>query len=88
MGPVGTTGRVSVAKALSDMELPPEIKMQPNKVYFRGGDHQLMLSAFIGELMQKGDGDPENLFKVNHIVSGDTDAPPVSETGCTMQMPA
>ena len=42
--------------------------MQPNKVYFRGGDHQLMLSAFIGELMQKGDGDPENLFKVNHIV--------------------
>jgi len=78
----------AVAKALSDMELPPEVKMQPNKVYFRGGDHQLMLSAFVGELMQKGEGDPENLFKVNHIVSGDTDAPPVSETGCTMQMPA
>jgi branched-chain amino acid transport system substrate-binding protein len=77
-----------VVKALSDMELPPEIKLQPNKVYFRGGDHQLMLSAFIGELLQQGDGDPENLFKVSNIVSGDSVAPPVSETGCTMQMPA
>jgi branched-chain amino acid transport system substrate-binding protein len=78
----------AVAKALGDLEMPPEIKMQPNKVYFRGGDHQLMLSAFIGELLHKGDGDPENLFKVNHIVAGDSVAPPVSETGCTMQMPA
>ncbi|HML06508.1 MAG TPA: ABC transporter substrate-binding protein [Xanthobacteraceae bacterium] len=78
----------AVAKALGDMELPPEIKMQPNKVYFRSGDHQLMLSAFVGELLQKGDGDPENLFKVNQIVAGDSVAPPVSETGCTMQMPA
>jgi branched-chain amino acid transport system substrate-binding protein len=78
----------AAAKALADLEMPPEIKMQPNKVYFRGGDHQLMLSAFIGELMHKGDGDPENLFKVNHIVAGDSSAPPVSETGCTMQMPA
>jgi branched-chain amino acid transport system substrate-binding protein len=77
-----------VVKALSDMELPPEIKLQPNKVYFRGGDHQLILSAFIGELLQQGDGDPENLFKVSNIVSGDSVAPPVSETGCTMQMPA
>jgi branched-chain amino acid transport system substrate-binding protein len=77
-----------VVKALSDMELPPEIKLQPNKVHFRGGDHQLMLSAFIGELLQQGDGDPENLFKVSNIVSGDSVAPPVSETGCTMQMPA
>jgi len=78
----------AAAKALADLEMPPEIKMQPNKVYFRGGDHQLMLSAFIGELLHKGEGDPENLFKVNHIIAGDSSAPPVSETGCTMQMPA
>src|SRR5438094_2314695 len=26
----------AVAKALADLEMPPEIKMQPNKVYFRG----------------------------------------------------
>ncbi len=77
-----------VAKALGDMELPPEVKLQPNKVYFRGGDHQLMLSAFIGELLQKGDGDPENLFKVNNIVAGDSIAPAVADTGCKMNMPA
>jgi branched-chain amino acid transport system substrate-binding protein len=78
----------AVARALADMELPPDIKLQPNKVYFRGGDHQLMLSAFIGELIQKGDGDPENLFKVNNIVPGDSIAPPVADTGCKMNMPA
>jgi branched-chain amino acid transport system substrate-binding protein len=78
----------AVAKTLGDMELPPEIKLQPNKVYFRGGDHQLMLSAFIGELLQTGDGDPENLFKVNNIVGGDSIAPSIEETGCKMNMPA
>jgi len=78
----------AVAKALSDMELPPEVKLQPNKVYFRGGDHQLMLSAFIGQLNTKGDGDPENLFKVNSIVAGESIAPSIAETGCKMQMPA
>jgi branched-chain amino acid transport system substrate-binding protein len=77
-----------VARALAGLELPPEIKLQPNKVYFRSGDHQLMLSAFIGELLKKGDGDPENLFKVNDIVSGDSIAPTVEETGCKMSMPA
>jgi len=78
----------AAAKALGDLELPPEIKLQPNKVYFRGGDHQLMLSAFLGELLQTGDGDPENLFKVNSIVAGDSTAPSVVDTGCKMNMPA
>jgi branched-chain amino acid transport system substrate-binding protein len=78
----------AVARTLADMELPPDVKLQPGKVYFRGGDHQLMLSAFIGELLQKGDGDPENLFKVNSIVAGDSIAPPVTDTGCKMNMPA
>ncbi len=78
----------AVARTLADMELPPDIKLQPNKVYFRGGDHQLMLSAFVGELLQKGDGDPENLFEVNSIVAGDSIAPSVADTGCKMNMPA
>jgi branched-chain amino acid transport system substrate-binding protein len=78
----------AVAKALADMELPPEIKLQPNRVYFRGSDHQLMLSAFIGELRKKGDGDPENLFKVSHIEAGDSIAPSIPDTGCKMNIPA
>ena len=31
---------VKMAHALSDMELPPEVSLSPNKVKFRGGDHQ------------------------------------------------
>jgi branched-chain amino acid transport system substrate-binding protein len=76
-----------LAQALGDFELPPEIKLQPNKVYYRKGDHQLMTSAFVGEAQSKGS-DPEDLFQVNEIVAGDKTAPPVADTGCTLQWPA
>jgi hypothetical protein len=46
-----------------------------------------MPSSFIGELLQKGAGDP-HLFKVNGIVSGDRVAHTVPGTGCKMDMPA
>jgi branched-chain amino acid transport system substrate-binding protein len=78
----------TLAHALSDFELPPEVKLQPNKVYYRGGDHQLMTSAFVGEAQAGGAGDPEDLFKVDTIVPGDKTAPPVADTGCTVQWPA
>jgi branched-chain amino acid transport system substrate-binding protein len=77
-----------LAKALGDMELPPEVKLQPNKCYYRSGDHQLMTSAFVGEAQSKGADDPEDLFKVDTVVPGDETSPPVSETGCTMHWPA
>jgi branched-chain amino acid transport system substrate-binding protein len=76
----------SVAHALEGLELPPEIKLQPNKVYFRPGDHQLMSSEFPGEDVQ--DGTYPNLFKVAEIVPGDKIALPVSETGCKLDYSA
>jgi branched-chain amino acid transport system substrate-binding protein len=79
---------LKLAQALGDFELPPEVKLQPNKVYYRKGDHQLMTSAFIGQAQAKGMSDPDDLFLVDQIVPGDKTAPPVSETGCTMQFPA
>ena len=79
---------MKLAQALGDFELPPEVKLQPNKVYYRKGDHQLMTSAFVGEALSKPAGDPEDLFQVDHIIAGDKTSPPVSETGCVMQMPA
>jgi branched-chain amino acid transport system substrate-binding protein len=79
---------MKLAQALGDFELPPEVKLQPNKVYYRKGDHQLMTSAFIGEAQSKGESDPEDLFKVDQIVAGDKTSPPVAETGCTLQWPA
>jgi len=73
---------VKVAKALEGLELPPEIKLQPNKVYFRPGDHQLMSSEFPGEIIQ--DGTYPKLFKVADIVPGDKIALSVQDTGCKL----
>ena len=79
---------MKLAKALGNFELPPEVKLQPNKVYYREGDHQLMTTAFVGKALQKAAGDPEDLFQVDSMVAGDQVNPPVSETGCTLQWPA
>jgi branched-chain amino acid transport system substrate-binding protein len=77
---------IRVARALEGMELPPEIKLQPYKVYFRPGDHQLMSSEFPGEVLQ--DGTYPNLFKVADIVPGDKIALPEKETGCRLDYAA
>ncbi len=77
-----------LAEALGDFELAPEVKLQPNKCYYRKGDHQLMTSAFVGQALSKPAGDPEDLFRVDQIVAGDKTAPPVSETGCKIAFPA
>ena len=79
---------MQLAKALGNFELSPEIKLQPNKCYYRKGDHQLMTSAFVGEAQSKGKDDPEDLYRVDEVVPGDKTAPAVSETGCTIQWPA
>ena len=81
-----STQAQKVAKGLEGLELPPEIKLQPNKVYFRPGDHQLMSSEFPGEILQ--DGKYPNLFKVADIVAGDKVALPVDQTGCKLDYPA
>src|SRR5215813_1324903 len=73
---------VKVARALEGLELPPEIALQPNKVYFRPGDHQLMSSEFPGEIIQ--DGKYPNLFKVADIVAGEKIALKPEETGCKL----
>jgi branched-chain amino acid transport system substrate-binding protein len=83
-----TLDAVKLAQALGDFELPPEVKLQPNKVYYRKGDHQLMTSSFVGVAQAKGKDDPDDLFLVDQIVPGDKTAPPVDQTGCKVQWPA
>jgi branched-chain amino acid transport system substrate-binding protein len=83
-----TLDAVKLARALGDFELPPEVKLQPNKCYYRAGDHQLMTSAFVGEAVPIGKDDPEDLFRVDTVVPGDKTAPPVADTGCSLQWPA
>ena len=83
-----TLDGLKLARALANLDLPDDVKLQPNKVYYREGDHQLMTSAFVGEALQKPAGDPEDLFKVNNVIAGDQVNPPVSDTGCKLQWPA
>ncbi|MGE5098288.1 MAG: ABC transporter substrate-binding protein [Betaproteobacteria bacterium] len=77
-----------LARALGGYELPADVKLQPNKCYYRKGDHQLMTSSFVGEALSKPAGDPEDLFRVDHVIAGDKTAPPESETGCNVKWPA
>jgi branched-chain amino acid transport system substrate-binding protein len=77
-----------LAEALGGFELADDIKLQPNKVYYRKGDHQLMTSAFVGEALSKPGGDPQDLFRVERVVAGDETAPPENATGCKLQWPA
>jgi branched-chain amino acid transport system substrate-binding protein len=83
-----TTDAVKLAAALENFELPDDVKLQPNKVYYRKGDHQLMTSAFVGEAQSSGKDDPEDLFQVDQVVAGDKTAPPVADTGCKLTMPS
>jgi branched-chain amino acid transport system substrate-binding protein len=77
-----------LAEALGGFELPPEVKLQPNRCYYRKGDHQLMTSAFVGEALSKPAGDAEDLFRVDQVIAGDKTAPPENETGCNVKWPA
>src|SRR5471030_368787 len=83
-----TLDAVKLAKALGNFELPADVKLQPNKSYYRAGDHQLMTSAFVGEALQKPAGDPEDLFRVDQVVAGDKVSPAETDTGCSLQWPA
>ncbi|HET9580746.1 MAG TPA: ABC transporter substrate-binding protein [Usitatibacter sp.] len=77
-----------LARALGGYELPADVKLQPNKCYYRKGDHQLMTSAFVGEALAKPAGDPEDLFRVDQVIAGDKTAPAENATGCNVQWPA
>ena len=77
-----------LAEALGGFELANDIKLQPNKCYYRKGDHQLMTSAFVGQALAKPAGDPEDLFRVDHVIAGDKTAPPENATGCKVVWPA
>jgi branched-chain amino acid transport system substrate-binding protein len=77
---------IKMAHALEGLELPPEVALQPNKIYFRKGDHQLMSNVFPGEAQPSGK--YPDLFKVSEVVAGDHVALPVAQTGCKLDYKA
>jgi branched-chain amino acid transport system substrate-binding protein len=74
--------------AMEDMELPPEVALQPGPIRYRKGDHQLMSNIFVGQVHPPEGGNPDNVFKVESLVPGEKAAGSVESTGCKMQHPA
>jgi branched-chain amino acid transport system substrate-binding protein len=78
---------VKLAHALEDEVLPPEVALQPGKVFYRAGDHELMSNVFVGQVHPPA-GDPSNVFTIAQLVSGEQAAGPAPETGCQIKYPA
>jgi branched-chain amino acid transport system substrate-binding protein len=76
-----------LAAALEDLELPPDVALQPGKVRYRAGDHELMPNIFVGEVHTPKSG-PDDVFTVAALVSGEEAAGSVAETGCKMVQPS
>jgi len=74
-----------LAAALEDMELPPDVALQPGKVRYRKGDHELMPNIFVGDVHPAKA--PDDFFTVAELVPGDQAAGTVEETGCKMTRP-
>jgi branched-chain amino acid transport system substrate-binding protein len=75
-----------LAAAMEGMELPPEVALQPGKVFYRKGDHELMPNIFFGEVHPPKDV-PDDAFTVSALVPGEKAAGTVEETGCKMAEP-
>jgi branched-chain amino acid transport system substrate-binding protein len=82
-----STDGLKMSQALEDMELPPDVALQPGKVFYRKGDHQLMPNIFVGQVHPPTD-NPDNIFSVEALVSGEQAAGTVEETGCKMVYPS
>jgi branched-chain amino acid transport system substrate-binding protein len=76
-----------MAKALEDLELPPDVALQPGKIRYRAGDHELMANIFVGEV-HSPKGDANDVFTVASLVPGEAAAGSVADTGCKMEQPA
>ena len=77
---------VKVSRAIEGMELPPELRLGPYPIQWRAGDHQLLITEFVGEV--NGKGEYPNLFTVKETIPGDKLAQTPEEKGCKMVYPS
>lgn len=75
-----------MAHAMEGMKLPPEVALEPDGPYYRAGDHQCMITEFVGEVNQKGK--YPNLFTVSEDLGGAKLAKSPAEKGCKLSYPA
>jgi branched-chain amino acid transport system substrate-binding protein len=76
-----------LSQAMEGMQLPPDVALQPGKVFYRAGDHELMANIFVGDVHPPTSG-PDDVFTVTALVDGEKAAGSVADTGCKMVHPA
>jgi branched-chain amino acid transport system substrate-binding protein len=84
----GTLEGPKLSRAMEDMELPPDVALQPDRAFYRAGDHQLMCDIFVGDVHPPEGGTPDAVFTVTNLIGGEKAAGPVADTGCKMVHPA
>jgi branched-chain amino acid transport system substrate-binding protein len=75
-----------LAAALENLELPPDVALQPGHVRYRAGDHELMANIFVGNA-HPPKSNPDDVFTVATLVPGEQTAGSVADTGCKMVQP-
>ncbi len=78
---------LKMARTLEGMELPPEVALQPGKVFYRKEDHQLMANIFVGEV-HPPKGNKFNIFTPHKLVPGQDVAGSAADNGCHMTYPS
>lgn len=81
-----TLEAVKVARELENLVWPAEIALQPGKCKYRQGDHQMLANSFPSELVSTAT-EPQFMVKPLDVVSCESLARPVAETGCKMTYP-
>jgi branched-chain amino acid transport system substrate-binding protein len=70
---------------MEGMILPPEVALEPDNPTYRAGDHQCLITQFVGEVAQ---GPYPNLFKVHDVIGGAGLARTPDEKDCKLSYPA
>ena len=78
---------VDLARALQGYTLPADIGLDPNRVFFRKADHELMSTVLVGEV-HPARANPFDVFTVRAQVKGEQAATPVSESACRLSFPS
>ncbi|MFZ3335362.1 MAG: ABC transporter substrate-binding protein, partial [Xanthobacteraceae bacterium] len=77
---------IKCAHAMEGLVLPPEVALEPDNPSYRAGDHQCMITQFVGEVNQKGS--YPNLFTVHDVIGGAGLARTPEEKECKLSYPA
>jgi branched-chain amino acid transport system substrate-binding protein len=77
---------VALARALQGYTLPADIALDPNRVFFRKDNHQLMCTILVGEVHPPR-ADPFDVFTVRALVKGEQ-AEGDAASACTLVFPS